>query len=59
MPEAESLYDVPPEGHVHARKGPGRPFSVSTTAQMHPVATLGIVALAGTALALSTARWPR
>jgi short-subunit dehydrogenase len=44
-PTAESVHDVPAEGAETSRFGNGRHWSVSTSAQMHPRASLGAIGL--------------
>ena len=58
MPESENLHDVPSEGHETSRFGHGRNFSVTTTAQMHPMLSLGalVVACAAVILAIGNSR---
>lgn len=52
MPEAESLDEVPQEGHERSRFGHGRGHSATTSYQTHPGTALGIVLAAGALVAL-------
>lgn len=57
MPEDENLYHAPREGEERSRYGSGRNWSVTTTAQMHPMVSLatGIAATAAVVLAIGQA----
>lgn len=59
MPDAESINEVPDEGHESSRFGHGRNFSLTTTAQTNPSLVVGASVLLGALVAIGIERYRR
>jgi short-subunit dehydrogenase len=57
QPTARSLQEVPDEGEERSRFGQGRSYSVSTSAQLHPRLSAGVVGIGLVLAGFLAARW--